>query len=144
MSQQDNKFSKHFPIEAQPDQPTEIQFTDGSMDVKNGVITLAVRDPSSKSGSVRGSGHVSKSATRVKKFEAKKRDAGYKREWVDPDTLALAKQLGGIHAIREDRERLLRRVETLTENIVAQEQKIQELHRKSTKTARSWWRLWRS
>jgi hypothetical protein len=122
-------------------QKTEIRFTDGVMKLKNGILTLDVKDPQPK-GKPTGD-QPATGAERAKKFEAKKRAAGYKRDWIDPDTLALARELGSIQMIREDRDRLLDEVQSHIRTIAAQHSEIEVLHAKILETGRPWWKILR-
>lgn len=48
---------------------------------------------------------------RAKSHYQRKTEAGWKKTWVDPDTLALADELGGIEAVAANRAELAKKIE---------------------------------
>jgi hypothetical protein len=69
-----------------------------------------VRTTKKKAGTAPGIGHNSQVKTakeRAKEHYDRKKAAGWRKTWIDPETLRLAEELGGIDQLPADYQRLL-------------------------------------
>ena len=73
-----------------------------------------VRTTKKNASTAPGIGHNSQVKTakeRAKEHYDRKKAAGWRKTWVDPNTLALADELGGIEAVSGDRANLAKKIE---------------------------------
>lgn len=110
---------------------TEIEITEARMKLTNGVFTLKARDllpPKIKTDEEVKEAKTAKE--RQREFVQRKKDAGFKKDWLHESLLPLAEEAGGQEHIATEIEKLRQRAE-------AAEAEVQRLK------ARRWWQLWR-
>lgn len=92
---------------------------------KNGALTFQAQEPLSASiEEEKPKAKAKTDAERQKDLYERRKAEGWRKIWVDPKTLELAKMLGGIENIPADREAWIARV-------------------KEQEKRRPWWRFWR-
>ena len=105
----------------------EITITSGHLTLKNGALTLKTREavaaPNTAQAETPEKPKAKTGAERQKELYERRKAEGWRKIWVDPATLELAKLLGGIENIPADREAWIARV-------------------KEQKKRRPWWRFW--
>lgn len=117
---------------------TKIEITEARMKLADGVLSLKASDllpPKIKTGEEVKEAKTAKE--RQREFVQRKKDAGFKKDWLHESLLPLAEEAGGQENIAKEIEKLRQRAEAAEQRAEAAETEIQRLK------ARRWWRLWR-
>ena len=84
------------------------------------------------------------SAERQAEFRQKKKDAGWKSTYVDPETLKAADELGGIEHVLQDRNRWMDRAAIAEAELTTLRAVLDAMQTQQQPQAqpRPWWRFW--
>ncbi len=114
---------------------TKFKITEGSFRLKNGALTLSFpddilpnTDKTSPSEPVQEKPEPKTAAERQKELYERRKADGWKKIYVDPATIELAQELGGIENIVEDRQHWIRTAS--------------ELNAKIESSKKPWWKVW--
>lgn len=126
---------------------TELTICDAKLTLKNGTLTVSSPDFKRKETDM-SSGVASESeqprenktapktaAERQKELYERRKEAGWRKSWLNPATLALIEELGSIEAIPKEREALLAKIADLERERARQKPK--------ERAPRRWWHFWR-
>jgi hypothetical protein len=116
---------------------THIDITEARMQLKDGVLSLRASDllpPKIKSNEEVKEAKTSNE--RQREFVKRKKDAGFKKDWLHHSIQDLAEQAGGQENIAVSVERLLIRAAAAEKRADAAEAEVRRLK------ARRWWRFW--
>jgi len=124
---------------------TKIEITAASMKLADGVFTLKAKDllpPKIDTAAASEKPKTGKEGQRA--FTQRKKEAGFRKDWLHQSILTLAEELGGQESIATEMEKLRARLYNAEKKATyerlradAAEAKIQRLK------LRPWWRLWR-
>ncbi len=117
---------------------TQIEITEARMKLADGVLSLKASDllpPKIKTDEEVKEAKTAKE--RQREFVQRRKDAGFKKDWLHESLLPLAEEAGGQENIAQEIEKLRQRAEAAEQRAEAAETEIQRLK------ARRWWRLWR-
>lgn len=116
---------------------TQIEITDARMKLSDGVLSLRARDllpPKIKTGE---KVKEAKTATeRQREFVQRKKDAGFKKDWLHESLVPLAKEAGGQENITTVVKNLRQRAEAAEQRAEVAEAEVQRLK------SRRWWLFW--
>lgn len=127
---------------------TELKIRDAKLTLKNGTLTVSSPDFKPKeadmSAGAASEGEQPKenktvaktAAERQKELYERRKEAGWRKSWLNPATLALVEELGSIEAIPKEREALLAKIADLEREKA--NQKPEERFQR-----RLWWQFWR-
>ncbi len=116
---------------------TEIEITEARMKLANGVLTLKASDllpPKIKTGEEVKEAKTAKE--RQREFVQRKKEAGFKKDWLHESLLPLAEETGGQENIAKEIEKLRQRAEAAERRAETAESEVQQLK------ARRWWQFW--
>lgn len=117
---------------------TQIEFTDARMKLSDGVLSLRARDllpPKIKTGEEVKEAKTAKE--RQREFVQRKKDAGFKKDWLHESLVLLAEEAGG-------QENIATVVKNLRQRAVAAEQRAELAEAVVQRLkSRRWWLFWR-
>jgi excinuclease UvrABC ATPase subunit len=118
-------------------QLTKIEITEARMKLADGVFTINAKDLLTPKTKTAVEGEQPKSTKeRQREFVKRKKDAGFKKDWLHHSIQELAEQAGGQEKIAVSVDRLLIRAEAAERRADAAEAEVRRLK------ARRWWRFW--
>lgn len=116
---------------------TQIEFTDARMKLSDGVLSLRARDllpPKIKTGEEVKEAKTAKE--RQREFVQRKKDAGFKKDWLHESLVLLAEEAGG-------QENIATVVKNLRQRAVAAEQRAELAEAVVQRLkSRRWWLFW--
>ncbi|QDY69308.1 hypothetical protein [Qingshengfaniella alkalisoli] len=125
-------------------QLTKIEITAASMTLSDGVFTLNAKDilpPKIKNPADEAQPKTNKERQRA--YTQRKKDAGFKKDWIHESVAILADEVGGQECIVAEIERLRTRAEMAEERAAAERLRAEaaEADVKRLKALR-WWQFW--
>ena len=117
---------------------TQIEVTKARMTLSNGVLSLKASDllpPKIKTADAIE--QIKSGKERQREFVQRKKDAGYKKEWLHHSIQELAEETGGQENIVASVDLLRKRAEAAEKRADKAEAEVRRLK------ARRWWRFWR-
>lgn len=110
---------------------TQIEITEARIKLADGILSLKASDLLPPKIKTEDEANKAKTAKeRQREFVQRRKDAGFKKDWLHESLLPLAEEAGGQENIAKEIEKLRQRAE-------AAEAKVRRLK------DRCWWRLWR-
>lgn len=117
---------------------TQIEITEARMNLADGVLSLRARDllpPKIKTGEEVKEAKTAKE--RQREFVQRKKNAGFKKDWLHESLLPLAEEAGGQENIATVVKTLRQRAELAEQRAEVAEAEVQRLK------SRRWWLFWR-
>lgn len=126
-------------------QLTKIEITEARMKLEDGVFTLNAKDLLPPKAKTVADGQQPKSNTeRQHKFTQRKKEAGFKKDWLHNSVAALADEIGGQENIFAEICKLRTRAEKAEEIAAADKLRAEKAEAEVRRLqARRWWRFWR-
>ncbi|MEQ3727740.1 MAG: hypothetical protein ABNH38_10040 [Tateyamaria sp.] len=123
---------------------TRIEITEARMKISAGVLTLNAKDllpPKINNGADEDQPKTNKERQRA--HTQRKKEAGYKKDWLHRNVAILADEIGGQENIVAEIERLRARAEEAEKMAAAERKRADAAEAEVLRlNARSWWRFW--
>ena len=130
----------------------EYKITAGQMRIKDGALTLKTpidlaADEEEQRAAVEKidkerSDKAKSNAARQKAFREKRKADGWRQDWISPATMELAKKLGGVEKIPDDRAYWITRAKTAEQEREQLKAELDRLRAKAKPKRTPWWRFW--
>jgi len=124
---------------------TKIEITEARMKLSGGVFTLNARDllPPRVSNEA-DEGQPKPNKERQRAYTQRKKEAGYKKDWLHRSVATLADEIGGQENIASEIEKLRVRAEEAERMAAFERSRAEAAEAEVLRLrARSWWRFWR-
>ncbi|NVK20526.1 MAG: hypothetical protein HWE30_17665 [Methylocystaceae bacterium] len=124
---------------------TKIEITEARMKLSDGVLTLHAKDLLPQRETCDADGIPTKTnKERQHAFAQRKKEAGFKKDWLHSSIALLANQIGGQENISAEIENLRVRVKEAEEMAAFERSRADAAQAEISRLkSRSWWRFWR-